>query len=104
MRGAVELTNVHDVGLVLENGSLVRVNVKVVGSGEDGHDRGEASSLGLLVHAVTCVLSLVRTDNREKIVTLEELAGSVVGEEVATATDVVVDKVLRWVLLVAKVL
>lgn len=52
VRGGVELSDVHDVGLVLEDGGLVLVNVEVVGSREERHDGREASRLCLAVHAV----------------------------------------------------
>jgi hypothetical protein len=106
VRSAVELANVHDVVLVLEDRSLVVVDVEVVGSREDGHDRGESSRLGLAVHPVTArgggrsdvssglrrrvgarnvpsILSLVRTNNGQQTVPLEELAGGGVAAEEA---------------------
>ena len=58
-----KLTNVHDVVLVLENSSLVVVDVQVVGCAENGHDTRESSSPGLAVHAVSSVLSFVCANN-----------------------------------------
>jgi hypothetical protein len=67
-----ELTNVHDIVLVLENSSLVVVDVQVVGCTEDGHDAREPSSPGLAVHAVTSVLSFVCTDDGKQVILLQE--------------------------------
>ena len=75
MRGAVELPDVHDVALILQHGRLVVINVKVVRSGEDGHDGGEACCFGFAVHAVAGVLGFVRADDGEEVVAFEELAG-----------------------------
>lgn len=60
-----ELTNVHDIVLILENGSLVVVDIEVVGCTEDGHDTRESSCPGLAVHAVSSILSLVCANNRK---------------------------------------
>lgn len=38
MRTTIELSNVHNVVLVLEDGGFVVVDVEVVGRGEDRHD------------------------------------------------------------------
>ena len=38
MRGAIELSDVHDIALILEHRRLVIIDVKVVRCGEDGHD------------------------------------------------------------------
>ena len=53
MRCAVELPDVHDVVLILEHGSLVVVDIEIVGGTEDGHDGGESSRLCLAVHSVS---------------------------------------------------
>lgn len=42
----------HDIGLIFENSSLVPVNVKVVGSTEDSHDRWKSGGFGFTVHSV----------------------------------------------------
>jgi hypothetical protein len=67
-----ELTNVHDIVLVLENSSLVVVDVQVVGCTEDGHDAREPSSPGLAVHAVSSILSLMCANDREQVILLQE--------------------------------
>ena len=90
---AIELSNVHDIVLVLEDSCLVVVDIEVIWCGEDGHDRRESSSSRLSVHAVSGILGLVSTDDRKEVVFLEEVAGGWVGEEVGTAANVVVDKV-----------
>ena len=58
-----KLTNVHDVVLVFQNGSLVVVDIQVVWSTEDCHDTREAGGPGLAVHAVSGVLSFVCANN-----------------------------------------
>lgn len=82
VRSAVELSDVHDVILVLENGSLVVVHVEVVGRTEDCHDAGETSCPRFPVHSVSSILCFVRTDDREQVVLLEECACGRVREEV----------------------
>jgi hypothetical protein len=77
-----ELTNVHDIVLILEDSSLVIVNIQIVGCTEDGHDTGESSSPGLAVHAVSSVLSLVCANNRKQVVLLQEGTCGGVREEV----------------------
>jgi hypothetical protein len=63
MRCAVELSDVHDVVLVLQNRSLVVVYVKVVWRAEDGHDTGETSCPCFPVHSVSSILRFVRTND-----------------------------------------
>lgn len=74
MRGAVELSNVHDVVLVLQYCSLVVVHIQVIGCTEDGHDTGEAGCSRLAVHAVSSILSLMGTNDGKKAVPFEESA------------------------------
>ena len=54
--------------------TLVVVDVEVVGGREDGDDRGEAGGLALAVHAVAAVLRLVRPDDGQQPVVLQERA------------------------------
>ena len=75
MRCAVELSNVHDVALILEDSCLVVVHIEVVGCGEDGHDGGETCCLCFAVHTVAGVLGFVCADDGEEVVAFEELAG-----------------------------
>lgn len=93
MRGAVELSDVHDIVFVLENGGLVVVDIEVVGCREDGHDTGESSCSGLSIHSVTSILGFVSSDDRQEVVFLEEIASSRIGEEVRATSHVIVDKV-----------
>ena len=55
MRTTIELSNVHNVVLVLEDGGFVVVDVEVVGRGEDRHNRWESCSLCLSVHTISIV-------------------------------------------------
>lgn len=89
-----ELPNVHNIILVLQHGRLVVVNVQVIWSTEDGHDTREASSSCLAVHSVASVLRFMGTNDRQQVVLLQERASSGVGEEVRTASDMVVDEIL----------
>lgn len=57
MRSAIELSDIHDVVLILEYGSLVVVHVKVVGSAKDSHDGGEAGRLGFAIHSISVKVS-----------------------------------------------
>ena len=99
MRCAIELPNVHDVVLVLENGSLVVVDVEVVWSTKDSHDAGEAGGPRLPVHAVTGVLRLMSSNDGKKVVLFEKCAGGRVREEVGATADVVVNVELRGLFL-----
>ena len=50
---------------------------------EDGDEGGESGGLALAVHAVARVLGLVRADDGEEVVLLQEVAaGSVTGRKV----------------------
>ena len=53
MWGAIELSDVHDVALVFENGGFVIINIEVIRGGEDGHNRREASGLRFTVHPIS---------------------------------------------------
>lgn len=101
-----ELSDVHDVILVLEDSGLVVVDIKIIGCAEDGHDTREAGRPSLPIHSVAGILSLVGADDGEKIVLFEESACSRIREEVRAAADVVVDekiisfllsKLLEWI-------
>ena len=80
MWGAVELPDVHDITFVLEHRSFVVIHVKVVGGREDGHDRGEASRLCFAVHAISSILGLVSSNDRQEVVAFQELASSLVAK------------------------
>jgi hypothetical protein len=94
-----ELTNVHDVILVLENGGLVVVDIEVIWCGEDGHDTGETRCPRLTVHAVSSILGFVGAYYREKVILLEECACGRVGEEVRASSNVVMDEEIGCFLL-----
>lgn len=95
MRSAVELSDVHDIVLVLEHGGFVVVDIEIIGCREDGHDTGETRCPSLSIHSVTSILSFVGANNREKVVLLEEIASSRVGKEIRATSHVIVDKILR---------
>jgi hypothetical protein len=99
LRKLTELSNVHDIVLVLQNSSLVVIYVKVVGCTENGHDTRETGRPGLPVHAISGVLSFVSTNDGKEVVLLEESACRRVREEVRASTDVVVDEEIIGLLL-----
>lgn len=70
-----ELPDIHDIVFVLENSSLVVINIKVVWRTEDGHNTGEPSRPGLPVHSVARILGLVGTNDGQEVVLFEERAG-----------------------------
>ena len=97
MGRTIELADVHDVALIFEHSCFVIVDVEVVGSGEDGHNRWEACRFGLAIHAiprcinvrirlafrgeyenVPSILSLMRPDDGKQVVPLEELTRSLI--------------------------
>ena len=99
MRSAVELSDVHNIVLVLEHCGLVVVNIEVIRRAEDGHYARESSGSCLAVHAVSGILSFVCSDDREEIILFEEVASGGVGEEVGASSDVIVHEVLARLLL-----
>lgn len=99
MRCAVELSDVHDVVLVLQNRSLVVVHVEVVRRAEDCHDTGETSRPCFPIHSVSSILRLMCADDRQKVVFLEESARSGIRKEVRASADVVVNKEVVGLLL-----
>ena len=60
-----ELSNVHNVVLILQDCCLVIVHIQVVRCAEYGHDTGETSRPRLPVHAVPGILGFVCSDDRE---------------------------------------
>ena len=72
MRCAVELSDIHHVVLVLQHRGFVVVYIEVVGCAEDGHDTWKARCPSLPVHPVTSILSLVRADDGQEVVLLQE--------------------------------
>ena len=66
----VELTDVEHIALVLEDGGLVVINIKVVGSREQCHDRRESSRPGLAVHTIAKDANQTRRAGLRKLHTL----------------------------------
>lgn len=94
-----ELSNVHNIVLVLQDCSLVVVHIQIVGRAEDCHDTGESSSPGLPVHTVTRILCFVSSNDREQIVLLEEGACGGIREEIGAAANVVMyEEIVRFLL------
>jgi hypothetical protein len=58
-----ELSNVHNIVLILQNGGFVVVYIQVVRRAENGHNTREAGSPSLSVHAVSGVLRFVGSDD-----------------------------------------
>jgi len=50
---AVLRHSLQNIRFVLQDRGLVRVNVEIVGSGEDGHDGRETGRLCLSIHAIS---------------------------------------------------
>lgn len=86
---AVELSDVHDIVLVLQDRSLVIVYVEVVRGREDGHHTRKACGPCLAVHSIASILGFVGPDNGEKVVLFEEVAGGRIRKEVGAASNVV---------------
>ena len=74
MWGAIELSDVHNIVLILQHCCFVVIDVKVVRCRENGHNAGKSGSSSLSVHTVASILSFVGSDNREQIVLLQERA------------------------------
>lgn len=82
MWARVELSDVQDVALVLEDGSFVVVDIKVVGRREEGHDRREPCRPSLAVHTVPGILRFVGSYDGKKLVALKELTCCLIAEVV----------------------
>lgn len=67
MWGAVKLPDVHDIALVLENGGLVVVHIKIIWSREDSHNGRESSGLGFAVHAVSAAVLINEKGNKRTL-------------------------------------
>ena len=93
MRGAIELSNVHHVVLILEDRSLVVVHIKIVGRTKYRHDAREASRSGLAIHSIPSILCFMCPNDGEDVVLFEKIASRWVGEEIRASSDVVVDEV-----------
>ena len=94
MRCAIELSNVHDVILILQNRRFVVVNVEVIRSTEYGHDTGESCRPGLPIHAIACILCFVGPNNGQEVVLFKKSARGRIREEVGATSNVIVDEVL----------
>src|SRR4051794_18335597 len=94
MRGAVKLSDIHDIVLVLQDRGLVVVDVEVVRCGEDSHHTGKSRSPSLSVHSISSILGFVSSNDRKQVILLEEVACSRIGEEVGATSNMVVDEVL----------
>ena len=60
-----ELSDVHYIILVLQNGRFVIVNIQVIRRTEDCHDTGKTSCSCLAIHSVPSILSLMGSDYGE---------------------------------------
>mmetsp|Transcript_129662 Transcript_129662/g.276607 ORF Transcript_129662/g.276607 Transcript_129662/m.276607 type:complete len:220 (-) Transcript_129662:473-1132(-) len=89
MRRTIELKNVQGAVVELQDRALVVVNVAIIRRREDRDHRREARGWVGLVHLVAFELGLMRSDHRQKRVLLEELVGSLKGEEVRTTAHLV---------------
>ena len=96
---AVELSDVHDIVLVLQDRSLIVVHVEVVRGGEDGHHTRKACRPCLAVHSIASILSFMGPDDGEKVVLFEEVAGGRIRKEVGAASNVVMHVELASLLL-----
>ena len=70
MWSAVELSDVHYIVLVLQNGGFVVVDIEVIGGGKDGHNTWETCRSSLAVHSISGILSFMGSDDGEEIVLL----------------------------------
>ncbi len=99
MRRAVELPDVHNIVFIFQYGRLVVINVEVVRRREDGHDTWEPSRPSLTVHPVASILCLMRPDNGEQVVLLQEITGSRIREEIRAPAHMIVHEIFIGLLL-----
>ncbi len=72
MRTPGKLTNVHRVGVVTQNGSLVLVRVEIVGSRKECNHAGEIGRFACLVQAISCILNFVGANERQEVVSFQK--------------------------------
>ncbi|KAH3683701.1 hypothetical protein WICPIJ_005320 [Wickerhamomyces pijperi] len=85
----VELTDVHSVAPVLQNGTFVFIRVGVVWSREQSQQSWEPSGIGLTIHSVPGILHFMRSDHRQQIVSLQERRNSLERVGIRTTSQVV---------------
>jgi hypothetical protein len=94
-----KLSDIHDIVLILQDCSLVIVNVEIVGCAKDGHNTGEAGCARLAIHPVAGILSFMRSNDGEQVVFLEERTSGWVRKEVRATADVIMhEKIVRLLL------
>lgn len=70
MGSAVELSDIHDIVLVLQDGGFIVVDIEVIGGGKDCHNTWETCSSSFAVHSIPGILSFMGPDDGEEIVLL----------------------------------
>jgi len=94
MWGAIELSDVHNVILILQHRGFVVIDVQIIWSREDGHDGRKLCCSSLAVHAIArykpkatkdlpSILRFVCSYYRQEIISFKELTGSVIAEIVS---------------------
>lgn len=66
MRAAVELSDVHNIRLILEHRRLVVIDIKVVWRAEYGHHRWKTGRFRLSVHAISGIYRLNAIEKASK--------------------------------------
>ena len=56
MGRAIELSDVHDVAFVLQNGCFIVIYVEIIRSGENGHNGWKTGGFGLAIHAISVTI------------------------------------------------
>jgi hypothetical protein len=97
MWGAVELSDIHDIVLILQYRGFVVVDVQIVGGREDGHNGRKLCCSSLAVHAISrykrrdirdlpSVLGFVGSYYRQEIVPFKELTRCIIAEIISQGT------------------
>lgn len=64
MGRAIELTDIHNIVLVLQNGGFVVVDIEVVRGTENCHNTRKTSCSGFAIHSISSVLCLMGANDR----------------------------------------
>lgn len=96
---AVKLPNIHDVVLILENRSLVVVNIEIIRRAENGHHAWKTRGSSFPIHSIACILSFMRPDDGQQIILFQKCTCGRIGEKVWAATNMIMNKKLRGLFL-----
>jgi len=82
--GRVILSNSDILVRILENRSSILIYIQIVWSRENGNHRRELFCRGLAEYCITRILGLMTSDDGKQVISVEELAHSVISDSLPT--------------------